>query len=104
MVMLLFLIFMAFEQPFSVGTLTAGFSIGVLFQIVSPTPMGIGIVEAAMTFALTSLTVPIEAASVITIVFRGFTLWLPLLYGFFALQMAGMRRTPGSVDKTGPTS
>jgi uncharacterized protein (TIRG00374 family) len=92
LVMLLFLIFLAFDQPFSVGTLTAGFSIGVLFQIVSPTPMGIGIVEAAMTLALSSLNVPIEAAFFITIVFRGFTLWLPLLYGFFALQVTGLRR------------
>lgn len=92
MVMLLFLVFLAFEQPFSVGTLTAGYSIGVLFQIVSPTPMGIGIVEAAMTLALRTLTVPIEAAFFITVVFRGFTLWLPLLYGFLALQMTGLQR------------
>jgi uncharacterized protein (TIRG00374 family) len=102
MIALLFLIFMAFEQPFSVGTLTAGFSIGVLFQIVSPTPMGIGVVEAGMTLVLSSLLVPIEAASIITIIFRGFTLWLPLLYGFFALQLTGLRRRPGTLDKTGP--
>jgi glycosyltransferase 2 family protein len=95
MITLLLLIFLAFEQPFSIGTLTAGFSIGVLFQIVSPTPMGIGVVEAAMTLTLSSLTVPLEAAFFITIVFRGFTLWLPLLYGFLALQLTGLQRQPG---------
>ncbi len=92
LIMLLFLIFLAFDQPFTVGTLTAGFSIGYLFTIVSPTPMGIGIVEGAMTLALRTLRVPLEAAAIITVVFRGFTIWLPLVYGSVALQVSGLRR------------
>jgi uncharacterized protein (TIRG00374 family) len=43
---ILFLTFVAFQVPAEVGTLVAGFSIGFLFTIVSPTPSGIGIVEA----------------------------------------------------------
>ncbi|HLF02324.1 MAG TPA: lysylphosphatidylglycerol synthase transmembrane domain-containing protein [Anaerolineales bacterium] len=92
LITLLFLVFLVFDQPFSVGTLTAGFSIGFLFQIVSPTPMGIGVVEGAMTIVLRTLRVPLEAAVIITIVFRGFTLWLPLLYGAIALHFSGLRR------------
>ncbi|MBM4425326.1 MAG: flippase-like domain-containing protein [Chloroflexi bacterium] len=91
-IMLLFLIFLAFDQPSTIGTITAGFSIGFLFTIVSPTPMGIGVVEGAMTLALRTLRVPLEAAALITAVFRGYTLWLPLLYGSAALQMTGLRR------------
>src|SRR3972149_8226007 len=40
---ILFLCFLAFSQPFSVGTLIAGYSLGILFTIVTPTPAGIGV-------------------------------------------------------------
>ena len=92
LIALLFLIFLAFDQPFTVGTLTAGFSIGYLFTIVSPTPMGIGVVEGVMTLALKTLRVPLEAAAIITIVFRSFTVWLPLMYGSVALPVSRLRR------------
>lgn len=48
--------FLAFEVPFSAGTIIAGFSMAYLFLIVSPTPSGIGIVEERPV-ALTSLNV-----------------------------------------------
>lgn len=92
LVSLLFLLFLAFEQPFSVGTITAGYSMAFLFTIVSPTPMGIGFVESAMTLTLRTLRVPLAAATVIALTYRGMTLWLPLLYGFIALQLGGLRR------------
>ena len=63
-----------------------------LFTIVSPTPMGIGVVEGAMAITLSTLRVPLEAAVIITLAYRGFTLWLPLLYGIVALQISGLRR------------
>ncbi|MBI3177068.1 MAG: flippase-like domain-containing protein, partial [Chloroflexi bacterium] len=84
--------FLAFGQPFSVGAITAVFSLGYLFTIVSPTPLGIGVAEGAMVLTLTSLRVPIEAAVVITLAYRGFTVWLPLAYGFAMLQITGIRR------------
>jgi uncharacterized protein (TIRG00374 family) len=86
LITILFLIFLAFEQPSSVGTLIAGFSMGFLFQIVSPTPMGIGVVEGAMTIALQTFGIPLGTAFTITIVYRGLTIWLPLVYGYLALQ------------------
>jgi len=86
LIAVLFLTFLAFGQPFSVGTLIAGFSIGFLFLIVSPMPSGIGIVEGVMTLALVSLRVPLEAATVITLAYRGITFWLPFGYGFVALR------------------
>ncbi|MEP7357323.1 MAG: lysylphosphatidylglycerol synthase transmembrane domain-containing protein [Anaerolineales bacterium] len=77
----------AFNVPFDAGTIVAGFSIGFLFTIVSPTPSGIGVVEGAMTVALTSLGVPIGAATVVTLAYRGLTFWLPFAYGFIALRV-----------------
>jgi uncharacterized protein (TIRG00374 family) len=89
MMTILFLMFMAFNQPFSVATLIAGFSIGYLFTIVSPTPSGIGFVETAMTLALTSLRVPLAAAALIVFGYRGFTLWLTMIYGMVAIRWVG---------------
>ena len=81
-----FLMFLAFQTPFSTGTLIAGFAIGYLFTIVSPTPAGIGIVEGVLTVTLRSLNVPLGSAAVITLAYRGFTFWLPLLFGMIALR------------------
>ncbi len=89
LIMILLLTFMAFHVPYSTGTIVAGFSIGYLFLIVSPTPAGIGIVEGVLTLALTSLWVPVEAAAIITLVYRGYTFWLPLFVG-----MAAFRQIP----------
>ena len=94
LICILLLTFLAFHVPYSSGTIVAGFSIGYLFLIVSPTPAGIGIVEGVLTLALTSLWVPVEAAAIITLVYRGYTFWLPLIVGMAAFrQMPNEKRT-----------
>jgi len=87
----LFLVFVAFRQPYTPGTLVAGFSIGYLFYIVSPTPTGIGFVEGAMTLVLGSLRVPVATAAAIVLAFRGITFWLTILYGMLVLRWVGLR-------------
>jgi hypothetical protein len=91
---ILFLVFVAFRQPYTAGTLVAGFSIGYLFYVVSPTPTGIGFVEGAMTLALGSLRVPVATAAAIVLAFRGLTFWLTILYGMLVLRWVGLKR-PG---------
>jgi uncharacterized protein (TIRG00374 family) len=91
LISILSLVFIAFGQPFSPGILIAGFSIGYLFYIVSPTPSGVGFVEGAMTLVLSSLRVPLAVAAVIAIAFRGITFWLTILYGMIALRWIGLR-------------
>lgn len=91
LVLVLTLTYLAFNEPFSTGTVVAGYSIGYLFMIVSPTPAGIGVVEGAMTLALISLGASLGAATIITLVYRGLTFWLPFLYGFVALRLLGRR-------------
>jgi uncharacterized membrane protein YbhN (UPF0104 family) len=66
--------------------LIAGFSIGYLFLIVSPTPAGIGFVEGALTLGLRSLHVPLGDATVVALAYRGLTLWIPLFFGMLAFR------------------
>jgi uncharacterized protein (TIRG00374 family) len=101
-VFILALSFLAFEVPLTAGTLIAGYSIGFLFVIVSPTPAGLGVVEGVMTLALTSLRVSLGAATVITLTFRALTFWLPFLQGFLALRWLERRWNQQTVESSPP--
>lgn len=81
-------IFMAFQVPFSAGTIIGGFAISYLFLVVSPTPSGVGIVEGIMPLALSSLRVPWSEAVIITLAYRGVTFWLPLGLGAIAFRLS----------------
>jgi len=87
MMIILAVTFMAFNVPFTAGTIIGGFSISYLFLVVSPTPSGIGIVEGIMPLALSSLRVPWSQAIIITLAYRGITFWLPLGVGAVAFRM-----------------
>ncbi len=78
--------FLSFDVPFSAGTIIAGWAIGYLFLVVSPTPNGIGIVEGLMPLTLTSLRVPYEAAVVVTLAYRAVTFWVLLAAGAWAFR------------------
>ena len=80
-------VFLAFQIPFSAGTIIGGFAISYLFLIVSPTPSGIGIVEGVMPLALSSLRVPLSQGLIVTLAYRGITFWLPLGIGAIAFRM-----------------
>ncbi len=84
---ILYMCCLAFQVRAEPDTLVAGFCIAYLFTIVSPTPSGIGVVEGAMTIGLSSLGVPLGAATVITLAYRGLTFWLPFVYGFIGLRV-----------------
>jgi uncharacterized protein (TIRG00374 family) len=92
-------LFLAFQVPFSAGTIIGGFAISYLFLIVSPTPSGIGIVEGIMPLALSSLRVPWSQAVIITLAYRGITFWVPLGVGAFALRT--LEREEVLVQKNG---
>ena len=87
LLLILTLVFLAFKIPISIGTIIACFSIGTLFVIISPTPAGIGVVEGALTLALTSMYISLEDAAVITLSYRGITFWIPLLSGMISLRV-----------------
>lgn len=81
--------FLAFDVPFSAGTIVAGFAISYLFVIVSPTPAGVGIVEGVMAVSLRSLGVDYSQAVIITLAYVGMTFWLPFAVG--ALSFRALR-------------
>lgn len=93
-------LFLAFHQSVSLGVLVAGYSMGVLFWIVSITPQGIGVVEGTMALVFTSLGVPPESAAVIALSFRGLTFWLPLLIGFLLLRRVRTFAVPEAERRT----
>lgn len=82
----LYVLFLAFQYPVTFGPLVAGYSMAILFLIVSPTPMGVGVVEGVTPLVLISLGVPAAVAAVVVLAFRGLSFWLPLLIGFVLLQ------------------
>lgn len=53
-----------------------------------------------MTLALTTLRVPLAAATIITLAYRGITLWLTLLYGMIAMRW--IARHPPAAEPTNP--
>ncbi len=103
MMTILFLMFLAFQQPYSIETIVAGFSMGKLFTIVSPTPSGVGFVETAMTLALNTLGVPLAPAALIVLGYRGFTLWLTMLYGMIGIRWVGLSTNKNNEKSGTPT-
>jgi uncharacterized protein (TIRG00374 family) len=92
-ILILSLVFMAFSVPISIGTLIAGFTIALLFMIVSPTPSGVGIVEGTLTLTLASFYIPLADAAVVAITYRAITFWVPLLVGMFAMRWLAKKDT-----------
>lgn len=83
-------LFFAFGQTISPGVLLAGYTISLLFMIVSPTPNGIGVVEAVVPLMYAALDVPVDQGVIITFAFRGVTFWVPMLTGFLLLRQLQM--------------
>lgn len=86
LISVLYLIFRAFQIPFSPGMLITGFSLAYLFAIASPTPSGVGVVEGVLTLSLASLGLSVEAATLIALSYRGITFWLPFLVGLMSFR------------------
>jgi glycosyltransferase 2 family protein len=86
LILVLFSVFLAYKVAVTFGTLIAGYSMGYLFLIVSPTPAGLGFVEGMLTLTLRSMFVPIGAAAVITLTYRGFTFWVPFIFGLISFR------------------
>jgi hypothetical protein len=86
MLAIFWVMFLAFKVPYTTSTLFAGFALAYLFAIVSPTPSGIGIVEGLATVGLVTMAVPVSAAAVVVLGYRGITFWLRLLLGMLAMH------------------
>ena len=89
LLLIFWVLFIAYQVPASIGTLVAGTSLAYLFEIVSPTPYGMGIVEGVLTLAFRSMYIPLSEALVITLAYRGVTFWIPLLLGAITFRWIG---------------
>jgi uncharacterized protein (TIRG00374 family) len=67
------------QAPFAAAF--AGFIMASIVTTLGPIPMGLGSFEAVSVGTLRAMGVPLEAAISATLLFRGFTLWLPLIPG-----------------------
>lgn len=88
--LVLLALFFAFRQPVTPGVLLAGYTMSLLFMIVSPTPNGIGVVETIVPIMYRSLGIPADTGVVITLAFRGITFWIPMIIGFVLLRQLRM--------------
>lgn len=73
----LYICFAATGYNISLGTLAAGFSLGVFVFLISVVPGGLGIMEASMVGFFVSLGVPLEEASVAVLAYRVIYYFLP---------------------------
>ena len=85
-VMIVFFLLLSFRQPVGLGVLTASFVGASLAGALFTGPHGIGVVELGLTLILAHYGVDRGAGTLIAVVFRGFTFWLPFLTGFFAFR------------------
>src|SRR5205085_10350788 len=75
--LMLYLLFLAFGTPVAFGVLVAGYAVGTLLVIIAITPSGLGPTEGMMILTYSSLGVMPETATLVTLVYRGFSFWLP---------------------------
>ena len=87
----LYMFFQAFQQPVRLGTLIAGFGIGIIFFVITVIPQGVGAVEGVMSLVFTSLGISKTNAVVIALSFRGVNFWIPLLIGLIFLRRVTSR-------------
>ena len=73
----------------SISAACAGYVVATIFLVVSPFMRGMGAVELSLTYTLTLLGYDTLHAVEITILFRIFEFWLPLLAGLIAFVLKG---------------
>lgn len=73
----------------NVAALIAAFALGAISVILSPTPQGIGVVEAAIAAVLTAYGCSLATATAIALVYRGIMFWLPFCIGAVLLSQSG---------------
>ncbi len=75
-----------------VPALIAAFALGAISVVLSPTPQGIGVVEAAIAAVLTAYGCSLATATAIALVYRGIMFWLPFCIGAVLLSQSGFFR------------
>ncbi len=80
--------------------LVAAFTVAVVSIMLSPTPQGVGVTEAAIALILTIYNSTLSIATAIALVYRGIMLWIPFCLGALLLSQSGFFKEK---EKTTPT-
>ena len=72
-----------------VEALVAAFAVSAISVLLSPTPQGVGVVEAAIIAIITAYGCPVSAATAIALVYRGIMFWIPFAIGAVLLSQSG---------------
>lgn len=80
----------------NVEALVAAFAVGAISVILSPTPQGVGVVEAMITAILTAYGCSVATAAAIALVYRGVMFWIPFCIGAVMLSQAGFFKSKKS--------
>ena len=72
-----------------VTALVAAFAVAAISVILSPTPQGVGVVEAAIAAILTAHGCSLATATAIALVYRGIMFWIPFCIGAVLLSQSG---------------
>lgn len=73
----------------NVSALVAAFAVAAISVILSPTPQGVGVVEAAIAAILTAHGCSLATATAIALVYRGIMFWMPFCIGAVLLSQSG---------------
>ncbi|HEY1202889.1 MAG TPA: phosphatidylglycerol lysyltransferase domain-containing protein, partial [Niastella sp.] len=87
----LYIAMLALGVPASFGASAAVYIISVLMRVLSPFLRGLGAVEISMIYGLQQFGYNEAQALSITILYRVFEFWLPLIAGFIALSWKARR-------------
>ncbi len=85
----IYIAMLALGLPASIGAAAAAYIIAVLLMVVSPFLRGLGAVEISMVFVLEQFGYRSIDALSVTVLFRVFEFWLPLLIGLIAFAWKG---------------
>lgn len=90
---------LALNVHLGIATMLVVMTIGTAFGTATPTPGGIGGIDAALVVALVAYSVPVTTALAVTLLFRLISCWLPVVIGIGALYIAEHRNYFNSRSK-----
>ncbi len=80
----------------NVEALVAAFAVSAISVILSPTPQGVGVVEAMIVAILTAYGCSVATAAAIALVYRGIMFWIPFCIGAVMLSQSGFFKSKKS--------
>ena len=100
----LWLVFQAIDAPTTFVSCFIGVTLASVAATVAPTPMGVGAFKAGLFAALAVFGTPVETGLAAALIYRGLSLWLPLIPGFFVMQreLLSQRKSAGPQERAGP--